>query len=88
MHRPEREQALAKTALALMGECNVTPTPENFELFYAYATGENQAVAQVIGQMIAARKPFTAELLQDLRTPARNPAHGENRHKQILWNTV
>ena len=67
MHRPEREQALAKTALALMGECNVTPTPENFELFYAYATGENPAVAQVIGQMIAARKPFTAELLQDLR---------------------
>ena len=53
VHRPEREQALAKTALALMGECNVIPTPENFELFYAYATGENPPVAQVIGQMIA-----------------------------------
>jgi diguanylate cyclase len=67
VHKPEREQALAKTALALMGECNVIPTPENFELFYAYATGENPAVAQIIGQMIAARKPFTNELLQDLR---------------------
>src|SRR5579864_4187737 len=50
-----------------MGECNVTPTPENFELFYAYATGDNQTVAQVMGQMIAGRKPFTADLLQDLR---------------------
>ena len=67
VHKPEREQALAKTALALMGECNVIPTPENFELFYAYATGENPAVAQVIGQMIGARKPFTHEILQDLR---------------------
>ena len=67
MYRPEREQALAKTALALMGECDVIPTPENFELFYAYASGENPAVAQVIGAMIAARKPFTPELLQDLR---------------------
>jgi diguanylate cyclase len=67
VQRPEREQALAKTALALMGECNVIPAPENFELFYAYASGENQALSQVIGQMIAARKPFTAELLLDLR---------------------
>ncbi len=67
VHRPEREQALAKTALALMGECSVIPTPENFELFYAYATGENPAIAQVIGQMISSRAPFTADVLQDLR---------------------
>jgi diguanylate cyclase len=67
VYRPEREQALAKTALALMGECNVVPTPENFELFYAYATGDNPAMAQTLGQMIAARKPFTPEILHDLR---------------------
>ncbi len=67
MYRLEREQALAKTALALMGDCNVIPTPENFELFYAYASGENPPVAQVIGQMISARRPFTPELLLDLR---------------------
>ncbi len=67
MYRPDREQALAKTALALMGECSVTPTPENFELFYAFASGENSAVASVIGPLIAARKPITAELMQDLR---------------------
>ena len=67
MYKPEREQALAKTALALMGECNVIPTPENFELFYMFAAGESPALAQAIGPLIAARKPITAELLADLR---------------------
>jgi diguanylate cyclase len=68
VYKQEREQALAKTALALMGECHVIPTPDNFELFYAYASGENAAITRVIGETIATRKPFTAALLQDLRT--------------------
>jgi hypothetical protein len=38
--KSDREQALAKTAVALMGECSVIPTPDNFELFYAYAAGK------------------------------------------------
>ncbi|HEX4301684.1 MAG TPA: diguanylate cyclase [Rhizomicrobium sp.] len=65
--RSEREQALAKTALALMGECDVAPTPDNYELFYTYSAGENPSVARVIGDMIAARKPFTAATLAELR---------------------
>ena len=68
MLRPDREQALAKTAIALMGECAVTPTPEHFELFYAHASGEHPAISQVIGAMVAAKKPFTAEILSDMRT--------------------
>jgi diguanylate cyclase len=67
VYKPEREQALAKTAVALMGECDVPATPDNFELFYAYACGDNPAIAQVMGSHIAARKPFTMALLQDLR---------------------
>lgn len=65
--RNERELALAKTTLAIMAECNVSPVPENFELFYHYAAGENPAVGRIIGDMIAARRPFTVSLLQDLR---------------------
>jgi diguanylate cyclase len=65
--RPDREQALAKTAIALMGECNVVPTPDNFELFYGFAAGENPGLSQVIGTMVAAKKPFTSEILSDLR---------------------
>jgi diguanylate cyclase len=65
--RQDREQALAKTAIALMGECAVIPTPDNFELFYAFAAGENPGVTQVIGAMVAARMPFTSDILADLR---------------------
>ena len=67
MFKADREQGFAKTALALMGECNVVSTPDNFELFYAYASGENPAVSQVMTALINARKPFTPEVLQDLR---------------------
>ncbi len=67
MLRPDKEQALAKTAIALMGECAVMPTPENFELFYAFAAGENPDVTQVMGAMMAAKKNFTPEILSDLR---------------------
>ena len=68
--RSEREQALAKTALALMGECDVAPTPDNYELFYTYSAGENPAIARIIGDMIAARRPFTPTILQELRERA------------------
>ena len=67
MFRQDREQGFAKAALALMGECNVVSTPDNFELFYAYSSGENPAVTNMMAAVINARKPFTPELLQDLR---------------------
>ena len=67
MHKPDREQGIAKTALALMTECDVPATPENFELFYAYVSGETPAIAQVMGGLIASRAPFTPEMLLDLR---------------------
>ena len=63
----EREQALAKTALALMGDCSVVPTPDNFELFYIYASGENAAMAHIMRDRIAKRRPFTPQVLRDLR---------------------
>jgi diguanylate cyclase len=65
--KQDREQAFAKTALALMGGAGVVATPENFELFYAYASGENPAITQVMAAVIEAKRPFTPELLADLR---------------------
>ncbi len=66
-YQQEREQALAKTALALMSEVGVAPTPDNFELFYTYASGSNPAMGEIIDRMISARKPFTSAVLDDLR---------------------
>jgi diguanylate cyclase len=67
VYKSDREQTLAKTAVAQMGECEVMPTPENFELFYAHASGEYPAISQVIAAMIANKNPFTPEALSDLR---------------------
>ncbi len=53
-----------------MSDCDVPPTPDNYELFYTYSAGENPSVARIIGDMIAARRPFTAAILQELRDRA------------------
>jgi diguanylate cyclase len=50
-----------------MSECGVAPTPDNFELFYIYSTGGNPDLAQVMDSTISARKPFTSDVLNDLR---------------------
>ena len=93
VNRYERAQALAKTAIGLMAERSVAPTPENFELFYAYAAGDNPAVSRIMGDMIAGRRAFTPTVLDDLRkrffAKARveeaieNPRPGRLRHLGI-----
>lgn len=75
MDRHERAQALAKTAFGLMAERGIAPTPENFELFFSYAAGDNPAVSQVMGDMIAGRRPFTPAVLNDLRRRFFNEPH-------------
>lgn len=72
--KPDREQSLAQTALDLMGECGVTPTPDNFEIFYGHASGEISAVSHAIGEMLANKKVFTPEILRDLRTQTKAAA--------------
>ena len=67
MFSHDREQAFAKSAIALMGEANVPATPDNFELFYAYAAGENPGLMQVMRGLIESKKPFTPEQISDLR---------------------
>ena len=70
MQGQEREEALAKAALALMGDCDVPPTPDNFELFYVHASGENAALSLIVGDMISQRLPFTPKVLAELRARA------------------
>jgi len=68
VYQQEREQALAKTALALMSECGVPPTPDNYELFFTYATGSNLPLGKAMDAIVAARQPFTSAVLDDLRS--------------------
>jgi len=67
VNQHERVQALAKTALALMAERQVSPTPENFQLFYAYASGDNPSASRIMGDMISGRQAFSSLVLDDLR---------------------
>jgi diguanylate cyclase len=66
--RQDRTQVLARTALALMGERGVAPTPENYQLFYVFASGDNPLMSQSMAQRIATSEPFTPETLETLRT--------------------
>ena len=50
-----------------MSERDIVATPENFELFYAYASGENPAITQVMGAAIKDGKSFTPGMMADLR---------------------
>ncbi len=67
MNRHERAEQLARSAIELMAERHIAPTPENFKLFYAFFAGENPDVSAYIGDMIAGRRPFTPAILVDLR---------------------
>ena len=66
VNRHDRAQGCAKTAFDLMAACYVTPTPKNYELFYAYVAGENPAIARVMGDLIDSRKALAPDVLDDL----------------------
>jgi len=67
VNQHERANALAQTAMSLMSDRNVSPTPENFQLFYAYAAGENPIASKVMGDLIAGRRPLSPQKLAELR---------------------
>jgi diguanylate cyclase len=81
-----REQAFATKALALMDGAGVVATPDHFELFYAYASAENPGLTQVMGAIIESKKPFTPELLADLRARCLSGARGAQAMESLGGN--
>jgi len=45
--------AIAERAMAEMSRFNIPPTPDNYYVWYAYCSGENDALAKVIDSIIA-----------------------------------
>jgi diguanylate cyclase len=78
VNRYDRAQAFAKSALALMAERNVTPTPKHYELFYAFAAGESPAITRVFGDLMDAQKPFTPAILENLHHRLFNDGRVQN----------
>lgn len=67
MQKNVREQAVARAAMALMDNHGVTPSPANFELFFAYAGGGNAPLSRAVDGHLKTKKPFTANVLDELR---------------------
>lgn len=67
MQKSVREQAVAKAAMALMDNHGVAPSPTNFELFFAYASGGNPPLLRAVDAHLKAKKPFTPDVLEELR---------------------
>ncbi len=78
MSRNDHALGSANKALALMAERGIEPKPANFELFFAYTSGENVAVSRVLGDLLGSRKELTPEVLDDLRGRFFSDARMEN----------
>ena len=60
-------RVFADRAMAFMAEREIAPTPDNFQLFYTYASGDDPALTQAIAKLLAARTPFTHALVDELQ---------------------
>lgn len=63
-HKTER--ALASAAMQLMEKYAVPPTPENYTVWYHYATGKNEGLNDEIDKVIAQKLPFSTQVCLSL----------------------
>lgn len=61
-----RAAEIAQRAIALMAERRIAPTPQHFELWYAYVAGELPELTSAINLLIGERKPFDPATLARL----------------------
>ena len=69
--------------MSLMSSAGLPATPDNFELFYAYAAGENPGLMQVMRGLIESGRPFTPELVADLRMRCLSGARAANTMESL-----
>jgi len=74
----ESEFQLAKTAISLMLKHNVSPAPENYDIWFHYAKGANKELVYELDSIINNNVPFTQEtssyLHNKLIMPTKNQA--------------
>lgn len=67
MNQPtDAEQSFANTALLLMNQHNVPPVPENYTVWYHYATGKNAALNTEVDKIVAQKMPFNTTVCLSL----------------------
>lgn len=60
-HSFDKATAIAQDAMRRMAEQRVVPNPDNFTVWYHYASGENPELRQVIDLLITSDQEFTQE---------------------------
>jgi diguanylate cyclase len=63
----ETARRTSDLAIKYMVRFEIVPTPDNYALWYLYASGTNEKLVKEIQQLIADREPFTDFLITDLR---------------------
>ncbi|HWA31490.1 MAG TPA: GGDEF domain-containing protein [Rhizomicrobium sp.] len=67
MSEQDHTRQSAQKAFDIMSERGIVPTPANYEIFFAYTSGENSAVSRIIGDRLKAKMPISQVMLDDLR---------------------
>ena len=65
-HDKEQATEYAQTALARMREGGIAPTPDNFELWYVYFSGQSPEVTRAINILVANKQAITDERCKEL----------------------
>ncbi|MBT5231600.1 MAG: GGDEF domain-containing protein [Methylococcales bacterium] len=78
----DRSIRLLKNALPLMGNLNIPTIPQNFAVWYEYASGDSALLNSEIDQMLIDNIPFTPAINQELYLK-----HIETQCTEALENT-
>lgn len=62
----DRAEATAAAAMASMGDYAITPTPQNYAIWYEYHTGHSPSLSRMIDILLSNARPFDDLVLAEL----------------------
>ncbi len=66
MEKAKEIEKYSKSALSLMAQCGIQPTPENYTVFFGYFTGEDEALVDTLGEALGQTAGITTTFVEDL----------------------
>ena len=63
---PEQADGLAEKAMGLLRRHNIPPTPQNFELWFTYATGQNAELSRTLDTAVADGKATDVHFAREI----------------------
>ncbi|MBZ0217675.1 MAG: GGDEF domain-containing protein, partial [Fimbriimonadaceae bacterium] len=85
MQTPDREQAnlFSRQAIKYINRADALPVPQNYELFFSYATGVNEALKKKLDERLAAGGGMSPSELRMLYETYMDSADKEERLSQL-----